>query len=510
MRKLLSCVLSAGLAVSMLTTPALALTATPESAAYELPQSAGMPEGFTPGPLTEEEAAYDRVSPYDEEDAARLQISLWSEEGETSVFAAPTDYNKANADYVYEFLCNELGMNSAQAVGVMGNIYGESRFNPTSCNENDTGGTTSYGLCQWNSVRYDALRNWCAENGYDYTTVEGQMWYLKYELEDTYEKQVLTRVDENGLGFGNAPNTADGAWQAGYYWARYFERGASRYWTQRADMAREFWEIYGSDAGNSSTHEDATSFVTRLYEVCLDREPDASGLNNWVSQLTSGRSTGTQVAYGFVFSNEFKSKNYCNEDYVKQLYRAFLGREADSAGLADWVSKLKTGTTREEVFNGFAQSAEFKEICTNSGVKVGSPIAIPQYGTVPTGSCSVCGETDGVTAFVTRLYDICLNRKPDASGLKDWTNQLWNHTNSGRGVAYGFIFSDEFKGKNYDNSTYVEYLYKAFLGRGSDAAGKADWLNRMAQGWTREQVFDGFVGSDEFTGICQSYGIVRG
>ena len=181
MKKLLSIVLSAGLAVSMLATPALALTATPETGTA-LSQSAGMPEGFTPGPLTEEEQAYDRVSPYDEEDAARLEISLWSEEGDASVFAAPTDYKKANADQVYKFLCTELGMNSAQAVGVMGNIYGESRFNPTACNENDTGGTISYGLCQWNSVRYDSLRSWCAANGKDYTTVDGQLWYLKYEL----------------------------------------------------------------------------------------------------------------------------------------------------------------------------------------------------------------------------------------------------------------------------------------------------------------------------------------
>ena len=275
-----------------------------------------------------------------------------------------------------------------------------------------------------------------------------------------------------------------------------------------------YW--YGNLPGSNtnplpeSSRAQVTEFVTRLYKVCLDRTPDTSGLNDWVDQLMQGKITGTQAAYGFVFSSEFKSKNYCNEDYVKQLYRAFLGREADSAGLADWVSRLKTGTTREEVFNGFAQSTEFKNLCGSYNLNVGSPIAIPQYGTVPTGSCSVCGETDGVTAFVTRLYDLCLNRKPDASGLKDWTNQLWNHTASGRQVAFGFIFSDEFKGKNYDNGTYVEYLYKAFLGRSSDAAGKADWLNRMAQGWTREQVFDGFVGSDEFTGICQSYGIVRG
>ncbi len=276
-----------------------------------------------------------------------------------------------------------------------------------------------------------------------------------------------------------------------------------------------YW--YGDLPGGSNVNplpEDSrtqvTEFVTRLYKVCLNRSPDATGLNDWVNQLMKGTTTGSQAAYGFVFSNEFKGKNYCNEDYVKQLYRAFLGREADSSGLANWVTQLESGKTREEVFNGFAQSNEFKSLCSSYHLTVGSPIAIPQYGTVPTGSCSVCGKQDGVTGFVTRLYEICLDRKPDSSGLKNWTNQLWSHANSGRDVAFGFIFSDEFQGKNYDNATYVEYLYKAFLGRGSDPTGKANWTNQLAQGVSRQQIFEGFVGSDEFTKICQSYGIVRG
>ena len=251
-------------------------------------------------------------------------------------------------------------------------------------------------------------------------------------------------------------------------------------------------------------------FVARLYQVCLDREPDTKGLTDWISRLKSGEATGTQVAYGFVFSNEFKAKNYCNEDYVKRLYQALMGRDYDDAGLADWQKRLKTGATREGVFNGFAQSDEFKALCAGYDIAVGEPVAIPTYGTVPTGPCSVCGEIDGVTAFVTRMYDVCLDRKPEAAGLADWTNRLWSHTASGRQVALGFIFSDEFKAKKYSNMDYVEHLYKAFLGRASDTAGKADWLARMANGWTREQVFDGFVGSDEFSGICSSYGIVRG
>ena len=54
-------------------------------------------------------------------------------------------------------------------------------------------------------------------------------------------------------------------------------------------------------------------------------------------------------------------------------------------------------------------------------------------------------------------------------------------------------------------------MYKAFFGRGSDPAGKANWLDRIhKQGYTRLKVFEGFVGSQEFDKLCKSYGIVRG
>ena len=250
-------------------------------------------------------------------------------------------------------------------------------------------------------------------------------------------------------------------------------------------------------------------FVTRLYKVCLNREPDETGKADWVNRLESKEITGVQAASGFVFSDEFKNKNLCNEDYVEQLYEAFMGRASDPTGKHYWLDNLAGGMTREEVFNGFALSVEFSELCADYGIVQGEGIGIPQYGTVPTGSCSVCGKEDGVTAFVTRLYKVCLNREPDAAGLKDWTTQLRNHTATGKQVASGFIFSEEFKNRNLSNEDYVEYLYEAFMGRASDPVGKADWVGRLDDGFTREFVFEGFAGSEEFNNICNSYGILR-
>ena len=33
-------------------------------------------------------------------------------------------------------------------------------------------------------------------------------------------------------------------------------------------------------------------------------------------------------------------------------------------------------------------------------------------------------DTEGINQFVTRLYQVCFGREPDAGGLEDWSNRL--------------------------------------------------------------------------------------
>lgn len=255
--------------------------------------------------------------------------------------------------------------------------------------------------------------------------------------------------------------------------------------------------------------EAAKAFVTRLYNVCLGREPDESGLNNWVGILVDRKQTGSQVANGFIFSDEFKSKNYCNECYVKQLYRAFMGREYDDGGLGYWVNELETGKSREYVFYGFAFSDEFKKICEDAGIEIGVKKDVPQYGTIPTGSCSNCGAHDGVSVFVARMYRLCLDREPEEEGLRFHCESVWNHVYTGRQVAYNFVFSEEFKSKEYSDEVFIEYLYRIFMDREFDDEGKAYWLECLTNGESRESVFNRFGACQEFVDICNKYGIAN-
>lgn len=253
--------------------------------------------------------------------------------------------------------------------------------------------------------------------------------------------------------------------------------------------------------------EKVSQFVTRLYNVCLDREPDADGLNHWTNILVNREQTGSQVGYGFAFSVEFKNHNYCNSCYVKQLYKAFLGREYDEGGLEHWVGKLNEGTTREEILNGFLLSAEFGGICEEYGIDRGTGISIPRYGTVARGTCAGCGEIDNVTQFITRLYGVCFNREPDVDGLNHNCELLWNHTITATQMAHGFIFSQEFRNLGLDDSAFVDSLYRSMMDREADEDGKNYWMDKLANGTSREEVFLGFAKSVEFNNLCKRYGV---
>ena len=250
-------------------------------------------------------------------------------------------------------------------------------------------------------------------------------------------------------------------------------------------------------------------FVTRLYKICLNREPDEAGFQDWVQQLNSGNVTGADVAYGFVFSQEFKSSNPCNDCYVTSLYRCFLGREPDENGKLYWLDALNNGNSRGMVFNGFALSDEFTKICSEYGIIRGDGNWSIQNFLI-TDSCSLCGnDNKTVQDFITRLYEVCLDREPEISGLNDWIAQMQNGK-TGADVAYGFIFSEEFKNKGLNDEQFIEYMYKAFFGRDFDKEGKNHWLKEMANGKDRLFIFAGFVGSQEFKNLCSQYGVQNG
>ena len=100
--------------------------------------------------------------------------------------------------------------------------------------------------------------------------------------------------------------------------------------------------------------------VYRLYQATLDRDPDQAGLEVWSNQFADGQAY-TTIASGFTNSGEFRNTygTLSDSNFIRQLYRNVLDREADSAGLQGWLNVINNGGTREDVVRGFAQSGEF-------------------------------------------------------------------------------------------------------------------------------------------------------
>ena len=117
---------------------------------------------------------------------------------------------------------------------------------------------------------------------------------------------------------------------------------------------------------------------------------------------------------------------------------------------------------------------------------------------------------DPVEEFVRRCYRLILGREGEAKGVSDWTNALKSGTRTGAEIVSGFINSQEFFNQRNSNEQVVTILYRAMLGREPDTGGKASWVSILDGGCSYDCIVDGFSGSQEFGGICASYGIRAG
>lgn len=167
------------------------------------------------------------------------------------------------------------------------------------------------------------------------------------------------------------------------YWMDRLSNGVSRESVLKGFIdSKEFTDIcnrYKVNKGTISVSEardknyGITSFVARCYTKALGRKYDVNGLNFWCNKMLNSsnvKQAAIDVAgNGFFHSKEFKDKKLSNSDYIKVLYRTFLGREYDNNGLNYWLKELSSGKSRDYVLNGFANSKEFSDIMASYGIK---------------------------------------------------------------------------------------------------------------------------------------------
>ena len=140
-----------------------------------------------------------------------------------------------------------------------------------------------------------------------------------------------------------------------------------------------------------------------------------------VGKTTTGLGMVCTYAFGDI-RNRWRALDSSSNSQVgtiDRLYLAYFLRVADARGFAYWINLYIDGVAIGTISEGFAKSAEF----------------IRRYGLL----------TDA--DFVRLVYRNVLERNPDTSGYRYWTDLLARKVTSRGGVMLNFSESPEYKAK---------------------------------------------------------------
>lgn len=123
----------------------------------------------------------------------------------------------------------------------------------------------------------------------------------------------------------------------------------------------EYLKAYGKNILIVKGLASARAFVKRVYQRCLNTDPNQTTIDNWADKLAEGKISHVDVIRDIITSKQFNSRNLTDTQYVDVLYKAVLDRNPDSNGATYWLSQLKV-LDRKTVLNNFLASDEFKSL----------------------------------------------------------------------------------------------------------------------------------------------------
>ena len=210
------------------------------------------------------------------------------------------------------FALKDAGFSEYAVAGAMGNIYGESGFDPAVIEKSNGVG---FGLCQWSFGRRTQLESYASSKGKEPSDVDTQIEFLITELTPgaagpaqgyaTY--QLVNYNGYNGDDWKNASSPEDAA--TAFCWA--FERpNNAANVTTRQNKAREYYnQFHGKTAQTLGDIDESVKTV--LEDV----------MKNWSSNMESGRQTVIQKAASLIgkgchYSQPNRSPAEANPKYL--------------------------------------------------------------------------------------------------------------------------------------------------------------------------------------------------
>ncbi len=200
---------------------------------------------------------------------------------------------------------------------------------------------------------------------------------------------------------------------------------------------RNFWRLYTDWFGSTISgidSKDAISLIYALYDDILLRTPDEGGVNTWRNYLIGQGWPTVNVANGILYSDEYFLQR------IDAAYQEVLGRGPDPIGRADWLNRMRTGTTSvDEIRMTFTRSQEYYD---------------------------KAGATD--EGYVAVLYRTMLGRDAAPGDIAYWVNQI-------RLRGHGYVANAIWN--SFESGTIrLTRIYNQFLDRGIDAGGISSWV----------------------------------
>ncbi len=202
------------------------------------------------------------------------------------------------------------------------------------------------------------------------------------------------------------------------YWKGEIDKGKSA-----AFIIRHFFRSKEFKDNNYTNEE----FITKLYKIVLEREPDQEGFEYWLKEINEKGIFKDYIFYKFIFSKEFENKMkneyqitpFTKEDklraFIERFYNILFNRRADEQGINYWENELKEEKkTIAEVANFFFFSQEFED------------------------------NNYSNSKFVELAYLTLLNRTADEGGFEFWSSFLEKEENNKKELIKSFLSSEEF------------------------------------------------------------------
>ncbi len=209
-------------------------------------------------------------------------------------------------------------------------------------------------------------------------------------------------------------------------------------------------------------HLDDLNFVKQLYQAFLAREADAGGLEGNVNQLKNG-ALRENLVIGLRNSGEadnvFLRVTECLDDehFLEIAHRVYLQPENRSLRWSQDLESLQNGTSRETVFQDLKQFQQLQTALKHREGDFNREDRVFLQNT----------QNHSNEEFVKELYLTYCKREADPGGLEGNVNQL----NSGvarSDLLYGLRTSEEAANvfvdltAGLDNPTFIKVAYQAY------------------------------------------------